>query len=83
MRSVLVAMCGLILSATVAIAQPTSSMLTGPRDQPRKEAPATKSRAAKSCAEYGPGFIRIEGSDSCVRVGGAISVGVGSRVGGR
>jgi hypothetical protein len=32
----------------------------------------------KSCAEYGPGFVRVEGSSSCVRIGGGISVDVGT-----
>jgi hypothetical protein len=31
----------------------------------------------KSCAEYGPGFVRVEGSSSCVRIGGGIGIGTG------
>jgi len=69
----------LALSVSAAVAQPTSSLLTGSRDQSRTDVPAPKKRAAKSCAEYGAGFVRVEGSDSCVRIGGSISVGVGSR----
>lgn len=39
---------------------------------------ATKSPgAAKSCAEFGPGFVRAEGSDTCIRIGGSIGIGVG------
>ncbi len=30
-----------------------------------------------SCAEFGPGFVRIAGSSTCVRVGGSISADVG------
>jgi hypothetical protein len=33
--------------------------------------------AANSCAEYGPGFVKVEGSSTCVKIGGSISVGVG------
>jgi hypothetical protein len=36
-----------------------------------------KSTPAKSCAEFGPGFVMVEGSTTCVRVGGSVSVGVG------
>ena len=32
----------------------------------------------KSCAEYGPDFVRAEGSSSCVRIGGGIGIGVGT-----
>jgi hypothetical protein len=33
--------------------------------------------AANACAEYGPGFVKVEGSSTCVKIGGSISVGVG------
>lgn len=36
------------------------------------------SSARKSCPEYGPGFVRVEGSSSCVRIGGGIGVDVGT-----
>jgi hypothetical protein len=29
------------------------------------------------CAEYGAGFVQAQGSDTCVRIGGAVGVGVG------
>jgi hypothetical protein len=35
--------------------------------------------ARKSCPEYGPDFIRLEGSSTCVRIGGGISIGGGIR----
>lgn len=43
--------------------------------------PAAKPRpTTTSCADYGPGFVRIEGSDTCVKIGGSISVGAGGTV---
>ena len=33
--------------------------------------------AANACAEYGPGFVKVEGSSTCMKIGGSISVGVG------
>lgn len=44
--------------------------------------PAVKAAAASSnaCAAYGPGFVAVEGSATCVKIGGAISVGVGGSV---
>jgi hypothetical protein len=33
--------------------------------------------AANPCAEYGAGFVRIEGSSTCVKIGGSLSVGAG------
>lgn len=34
-------------------------------------------RSPRSCAEYGAGFVRAADSDTCVKVGGSISVEVG------
>lgn len=33
--------------------------------------------AAASCAQYGAGFVRLAGSETCVRVGGSMEAGVG------
>jgi Porin subfamily len=30
-----------------------------------------------SCAVYGPGFARVDGTQTCVKIGGAVSIGVG------
>jgi hypothetical protein len=35
------------------------------------------SSGRKSCPEYGPGFVRVEGSSSCVRLGGGIGIDAG------
>jgi hypothetical protein len=34
--------------------------------------------SANPCASFGPNFRRIEGTDTCVKIGGAISVEAGS-----
>ncbi|KPF72926.1 hypothetical protein IP69_01180 [Bosea sp. AAP35] len=33
--------------------------------------------AARPCPEYGPGFVRIDGSSFCVRAGGSVRVDFG------
>ena len=38
-------------------------------------------RAKAMCAAYGPGFTAVEGSDTCVFIGGHVRVGFGSRGG--
>jgi hypothetical protein len=40
-------------------------------------------RSGNACAVYGAGFVKVEGTDTCVKVGGAISIGAGSSAGGR
>ncbi|GJD93118.1 porin [Methylobacterium iners] len=40
--------------------------------------PATQ--AARPCPTQGPGFIRIPGSDTCIRLGGRIVSGIEARI---
>jgi len=47
-----------------------------------KALPVKEPRSDYSCATYGPGFVKIAGTDTCAKVGGAVSVGAGSSVGG-
>jgi hypothetical protein len=47
----------------------------------RTDAPKPKQNArprSTSCAEFGPGFVRLPGSDSCTRMGGGVEMGVGA-----
>jgi hypothetical protein len=47
-------------------------------DKPAKSLPLRPAKAAANpCAEYGAGFARIEGSSTCIKIGGSIGVGVG------
>jgi hypothetical protein len=44
--------------------------------------PASKSagtKQAKACPEFGAGFVRIPGSDTCIKIGGFVEGGVTSR----
>ncbi|WP_449257114.1 hypothetical protein [Bosea sp. (in: a-proteobacteria)] len=57
-----------------AMAQSIGEALPGraqPRESYSRPAPAT-AKGARPCPEYGPGFVRLEGSSLCVRVGGAV-----------
>jgi hypothetical protein len=62
-----------VVSASAASAQQS-------RDR-KPDKPSVPLRAAKPaanpCAEYGPGFVRIEGSSTCIKIGGGFGVGVG------
>jgi hypothetical protein len=45
--------------------------------------PLKRSGSANACAEYGAGFVKIEGSNSCMKIGGATSFGGGVSGGAR
>jgi Porin subfamily len=52
-------------------------------DQPAtgKTLPVKEPKYDSSCAAYGAGFVKIAGTNTCVKVGGSISVGAGGSVG--
>jgi len=79
--------------ATAATAQSIGEPLPGraaPRDAFSKPN-AAPTKGARPCPEYGAGFVRMEGSSFCVRVGGSVGVefgkssrrGYGSSAGGQ
>jgi Porin subfamily len=65
-----------VLSASSASAQQFRDQKP---DKPTTSIPLRPARAAVNpCAEYGPGFVKIEGTSTCIKIGGSISVGVGA-----
>ncbi|MCR6735405.1 MAG: hypothetical protein NVV83_15590 [Afipia sp.] len=37
-----------------------------------------KAARPQACGEFGPDFVRMPGSDSCIRFGGGVGMGVGA-----
>ena len=83
MRTILLAALILALPASAAPAQPVSP------HTPDKPAPSDRllplkgTASGNSCAAFGSGFVKVEGSGTCVKIGGTISIGVGTSSGGR
>lgn len=75
-----------ILLTLVIAALPAVSVLAGQPSahRPDKHAPSGKllppkgAASGNSCAAFGPGFVKVEGSDTCIKIGGATSIGAGS-----
>ena len=44
-----------------------------------KPVPLKGKASSNSCAAYGAGFVKLEGTDTCVQIGGYVSVGAGVR----
>ena len=69
----------IVLAVLSASAAPAQQFREGKPDKPSKSLPLRPPKAAANpCAEYGPGFARIEGSSTCIKIGGSIGVGVGT-----
>jgi hypothetical protein len=75
MRAVLPVIVLTVLSASAALAQQSRDGTAAKQTKSRPLRPAKA--AANPCAEYGAGFVRIEGTSTCMKIGGAVGVGVG------
>jgi hypothetical protein len=77
MRSLLVIVA--MLCAPSALAGSTRPLKLDTPATTDKSAPLKGKATSNSCAAYGAGFIKVEGTDTCVQIGGSISVGAGVR----
>ena len=68
-----------LLGASSALAESTRPLKLDTPAASDKAAPLKGKASSNSCAAYGPGFMKLEGTDTCVQVGGSISVGAGVR----
>jgi hypothetical protein len=67
----------IVLAVWSASAAPAQQSRDGKPEKPTKSLPLRPAKAAANpCAEYGAGFVRIEGSSSCMKIGGSIGAGV-------
>jgi hypothetical protein len=83
MRNFLLVLLTATLPVPMAAADPTGHQKTDPAGISSRLLPIKGNSAHNPCAAYGPGFAKVDGSDTCLKIGGAISVGVGGAVGSR
>lgn len=69
--------CLVVLLASPAFAQSLGEPIPGHGQARERFDPAKRGQASSSCPEYGPGWVRLQGSSTCVRLGGAVRVEVG------
>jgi hypothetical protein len=77
MRKSLLVIAALLLPASSALGQ-QPGLQKSEKAATGKTLPLKGASSANSCAAYGAGFVKLEGSDTCVKVSGAFSVGVGA-----
>ena len=76
MRTTLLAIVAVLLPVAAFAQQDRSRDFRTPPDA-GKRLPSKPAARANPCASFGPGFVRVEGTDTCVKLGGAVSVGGG------
>jgi hypothetical protein len=77
MRKSLLVLTAIALTTSGAFAEQPRAQKPEKAVPPGKVLPLKGAGSANSCAEYGPGFVKVEGSNTCMKVGGAFSIGVG------
>lgn len=74
-----------LVIAAVALLPASSAAVEQPR-QPKKsetsipagrQVPPKGAGAGNACAVHGPGFVKVDGTQTCMKIGGAVSVGAG------
>jgi hypothetical protein len=75
----IVFICIVLLIATPVFAE---SARPWKLDQPAgsQSLPVKQPKYDSSCAAYGAGFVKIDGTNTCVKIGGSISVGAGTSI---
>jgi hypothetical protein len=64
--------------STLMIALLPLAMAVAQQSNPQTRKPPPKRDTAiknNPCAEYGPGFVKLPGSDTCVKIGGSVEAG--------
>lgn len=77
MRNIVLALVVAGLPATAAPAQQLNPHKPDKSVAADKLPPLKGAGSSNPCAAFGPGFVKVEGTDSCVKIGGATSIGAG------
>jgi hypothetical protein len=84
MRNTLLAIVATaLLPASTALAEQSSHRKPDKPTGSGRLLPLKGAAADNSCAAFGPGFIKVDGTETCVKIGGTVSIGVGGSSGGR
>ena len=83
MRNTLLAIVVAVLPASIALAEPSSSQKPDKPVVSGRLLPLKGAAGSNSCAAYGPGFVKLNGTETCVQIGGAVSIGAGTASGWR
>ena len=83
MRKTFVVIFAAVVPAFGALAEQSVSQKSDKTATAGKLLPLKGATSRNSCAAYGAGFVKVEGTDTCVKIGGALSIGVGGSSVGR
>jgi hypothetical protein len=77
MRTTLLAIVVAVLPLATAVAEQSGHQKPDKSTNSGRLLPVKRAGAGNACAAYGPGFVKVDGTETCVKIGGAVSIGVG------
>ena len=83
MRNTILAIVVAVLTASMALAEPSSTRKPDKPVVSGRLLPLKGAGGSNSCTAYGPRFVRVNGTDTCMQIGGAVGIGAGSASGWR
>jgi hypothetical protein len=83
MRKSLLVMMAVVLPAVAALAEQPRLQKSDKAAISGQSLPLKRPSSANACAEYGAGFVKVEGTNTCMKIGGAVSIGAGVSSGSR
>jgi hypothetical protein len=83
MRIFLLAIVAATLPALTALAEQPVFPKSENAAKSGKRLPVKGATSSNSCAAFGTGFVKVEGTDTCVKVGRAVSIGASANTGAR
>jgi hypothetical protein len=72
MRRILFAILVLTMPSISAVAEQPAGLKPANPATADKTLPVKGRANGNACAAYGPGFVKIDGTDTCARIGGAV-----------
>jgi Porin subfamily len=81
MRNTLSAIVVAMLPASLAAAGHAGASKPATLANPGRLLPPRGAGASHSCAAYGPGFVNVDGTETCIRIGGTVRIEAGRSIG--
>lgn len=78
MRAALILLIGFFAVTPAQAETPSRTAPVASPSSTTKVLPLKSTTGANPCSAYGAGFVRVEGTGSCVKIGGSVGVGVGA-----
>jgi hypothetical protein len=83
MRSILLAIVIAVPAVSSALAETPGVLKLDKHTSSDRLLPLKRPGTGNSCAAFGPGFVKADGTDTCVKIGGAVRIDAGVSGGSR